>query len=250
MIKGIIIVNNSGQARICKFFQQVHREGYSPEEAQQSVVQQVYKQVSERPDSFCNYLEGSIMQWGDDTKLIYRHYATLYFVFAVDKLESDLGILDLIQVFVEALDKCFENVCELDLIFHSDKVHYILDEIVMAGMVLETNIVTILNGVNDQTKLHQKSTSKLNEALGKATSTKMGSPGVRGLVFLCPTRPIRKSIVAFRINAIVAAAAADGQGRRVGRASRCADAAACRQRARGPGFVGTDDWMADEASHC
>ena len=179
MIKGIIIVNNSGQARICKFFQQVHREGYSPEEAQQSVVQQVYKQVSERPDSFCNYLEGSIMPWGDGTKLIYRHYATLYFVFAVDKLESDLGFLDLIQVFVEALDKCFENVCELDLIFHSDKVHYILDEIVMAGMVLETNIVTILQGVNDQTKLHQKSTSKLNEALGKATSTKMGSPGVR-----------------------------------------------------------------------
>jgi AP-3 complex subunit sigma len=26
------------------------------------------------------------------------------------------------QVFVEALDKCFENVCELDIIFHSDKV--------------------------------------------------------------------------------------------------------------------------------
>ena len=26
------------------------------------------------------------------------------------------------KVFVEALDKCFENVCELDIIFHSDKV--------------------------------------------------------------------------------------------------------------------------------
>lgn len=26
------------------------------------------------------------------------------------------------QVFVETLDKCFENVCELDLIFHVDKV--------------------------------------------------------------------------------------------------------------------------------
>lgn len=57
--------------------------------------------------------------------------------------ESELGILDLIQVtppprhaipdaahvvcscgqvFVEALDKSFENVCELDLIFHTDKV--------------------------------------------------------------------------------------------------------------------------------
>lgn len=59
---------------------------------------------------------------GSDYKLIYRHYATLYFVFCVDSSESELGILDLIQVFVETLDKCFENVCELDLIFHADKV--------------------------------------------------------------------------------------------------------------------------------
>ncbi len=96
--------------------------------------------VSLVSDSFCNYCEGSIEEWGENIKLIYRHYATLYFVFAVDANESDLGILDLIQVFVEALDKCFENVCELDLIFHSDRVHYILDEIVMGGMVLETNV--------------------------------------------------------------------------------------------------------------
>lgn len=89
---------------------------------------------------------------GSDNKLIYRHYATLYFVFCVDSSESELGILDLIQVlyyqqfislclccgsvvkkivlfvssqvFVETLDKCFENVCELDLIFHVDKVVY------------------------------------------------------------------------------------------------------------------------------
>ena len=177
MIKGIVIVNNNGQARICKFYQTVHDEGYSPEDAQQAVVRKIFQHVAQRPDSFCNYLEGSIPEWGSTTKLVYRHYATLYFVFAVDELESDLGILDLIQVFVEALDKCFENVCELDLIFHSDKVHYILDEIVMAGMVLETNIVAILQGVNDQNKLHQKSLSKLNEALGVASKGgKMGQP--------------------------------------------------------------------------
>ena len=101
---------------------------------------------------------------------------TLYFVFAVDTQESDLGILDLIQVFVEALDKCFENVCELDLIFHSDKVMYVLDEIIMAGMVLETNIVHILQSVQDQNKLHSKSikvislpssTSKTATAIGR-----------------------------------------------------------------------------------
>lgn len=79
---------------------------------------------------------------GSDYKIIYRHYATLYFVFCVDSSESELGILDLIQVFVETLDKCFENVCELDLIFHVDKVHYILQEMCMGGMVLETNCKT------------------------------------------------------------------------------------------------------------
>lgn len=98
-------------------------------------------------------MEGCIPEWGDATRIIYRHYATLYFVFAVDKQESELGILDLIQVFVETLDKCFENVCELDMIFHSDKVHYILDEIIMAGMVLETNINSILNSITEQNKI-------------------------------------------------------------------------------------------------
>lgn len=96
-------------------------------------------------------------EWGDQIKLIYRHYATLYFVFAVDQQESDLGILDLIQVFVEALDKIFENVCELDLIFHVDKVHYVLDEIVMGGMVLETNIQSILQAVKDQDRMDKDS---------------------------------------------------------------------------------------------
>jgi hypothetical protein len=35
---------------------------------------------------------------GSNVRLIYRHYATLYFIFAVDQSESELGILDLIQV--------------------------------------------------------------------------------------------------------------------------------------------------------
>lgn len=69
------------------------------------------------------------------TKLIYRHYATLFFIFVVDATESELGILDLIQTFVETLDVCFRNVCELDMIFNMDRVHYILDEIVQGGMV-------------------------------------------------------------------------------------------------------------------
>ncbi|RYG68663.1 hypothetical protein EON64_04685 [archaeon] len=194
MIKGILIINNHGKPRVAKFYQSVvskavttfNSEFSTPatlatqaftsplplylsqvgEEAQQRVIRRVFQQIVKRPDSFCNYLAGSVPEWGEDTKIIYRHYATLYFVFAVDGQESDLGILDLIQVIVEALDKCFENVCELDLIFHSDKVNYILDEIIMAGMVLETNIHAILAAVQDQAKLHAAS---LNSYDGSAS---------------------------------------------------------------------------------
>ena len=54
--------------------------------------------------------------------LMSRVYATLTFIFVIDDAESELAVLDLIQVLVEVLDKCFENVCELDLIFNPDKV--------------------------------------------------------------------------------------------------------------------------------
>ena len=71
----------------------------------------------------------------------------------MDQAESELGILDLIHVFVEVLDKRFENVCELDLIFHVDHVHYILDEIVMGGMVLETSVAEVMEAVVEMNKL-------------------------------------------------------------------------------------------------
>ena len=172
MIKGILIINNHGKPRLTKFYQSVSHE------QQQAVIRRVFQQVVNRPDSFCNYLEGSIPEWGENTKIIYRHYATLYFVFAVDAQESDLGILDLIQVFVEALDKCFENVCELDIIFKSDRVHYVLDEIVMGGMVLETNINAILQAIRDQDHLDE--TSLRTGAAGQSRSVDSIREGLGG----------------------------------------------------------------------
>ena len=148
-----------------------------------------------------------ITSGGSDYKLIYRHYATLYFVFCVDSSESELGILDLIQVgqgtsqrvivtynklpstqvFVETLDKCFENVCELDLIFHMDKVpdyvvrpkpdhkfqvHWILNELVMGGMVLETNMSEIMLRIEEQNKI-EKEEVRLKDKKALKTCLKM-----------------------------------------------------------------------------
>nr|ACO15171.1 AP-3 complex subunit sigma-2 [Caligus clemensi] len=150
MIRAILVFNNRGKPRVNKFYE------YYTETEQQQIIKETFQLVSKRDDHVCNFLEGGSLIGGSDFKLIYRHYATLYFVFCVDSSESELGILDLIQVFVETLDKCFENVCELDLIFHMDKVHFILNELVMGGMVLETNMSEILLRIEEQTKLEKE----------------------------------------------------------------------------------------------
>lgn len=44
---------------------------------------------------------------------------------------------------MEALDRCFENVCELDLIFNFERVHALLSCMVVGGYVQETSIDSI-----------------------------------------------------------------------------------------------------------
>merc|ERR1712070_940748 len=133
------------------------------------MVREVFAATSNRSDFACNFIEvNDPRMGGPGTKIVYRHYATLYFIVIVDSSESELGILDLIQVFVETLDKNFENVCELDLIFHHDRVNFILDEIIMGGMVLETNINDIINA---------------NDAMNEREGTKGGALSKIGAAF-------------------------------------------------------------------
>jgi AP-3 complex subunit sigma len=122
MIQAVLIFNNKGLPRLSKFY-----TALPTPHLQQLLIAEIFSLVSKRPSGSCNFLEGSKMLGGDDVRIIYRHYATLYFVFVVEESESELGILDLIQVsppfdqltkvFVESLDRSFPNVCELDLVY-------------------------------------------------------------------------------------------------------------------------------------
>jgi hypothetical protein len=81
------------------------------------------------------------------TQITYRHYATLYFILISTSTESPLALIDFIQVFVEALDRLFENVCELDLIFGFETLHAVLSEMIVGGVVVETSLEKIIEGV-------------------------------------------------------------------------------------------------------
>lgn len=79
-------------------------------------------------------------------QIIYRRYASLYFIVGVDNDSSgnELAYLEFIHSLVETLDKYFENVCELDIMFNIEKAHFILDEMVANGYIVEMNRANIL----------------------------------------------------------------------------------------------------------
>jgi len=52
--------------------------------------------------------------------------------------ENELGLLEFIHNLVETMDKWAGSICELDIMYQLEEVHFILDEMVMNGYIVET----------------------------------------------------------------------------------------------------------------
>ncbi|KAI6034347.1 clathrin adaptor complex small chain-domain-containing protein [Pisolithus microcarpus] len=91
-----------------------------------------------------------------NTNVVYRRYASLFFVCGIGSGDNELIALEIIHRYVEVLDKYFGNVCELDLIFNFQKAYSILDELIIAGEMQESSkksvlrVVTQADGVEEQ----------------------------------------------------------------------------------------------------
>ncbi|KAF9354767.1 AP-1 complex subunit sigma-2 [Mortierella sp. AD094] len=109
----------------------------SPKE-KTKIVKDVTQLVLARRTKMCNFLEYK------DTKVIYRRYASLYFITGVDPDDNELITLEIIHRYVEVLDRYFGNVCELDLIFNFNRAYFILDELLIAGEMQESSKKTVL----------------------------------------------------------------------------------------------------------
>lgn len=79
-------------------------------------------------------------------KIIYRKYASLYFIMGIDSDDDNVqGYYSFIHNVVETFDKYFESVCELDIMLNIEKAHYILEEMIQNGDIIETNKKIILS---------------------------------------------------------------------------------------------------------
>ncbi|KAL2265790.1 hypothetical protein VTJ83DRAFT_6890 [Remersonia thermophila] len=190
MINAFLVFNGQGQPRLTKFYTQLDTS------IQQRLISEIFTLVSNRPAGSCNFLplppllaasstsntSASADEQNDVPSLVtYRNYATLYFIIISTSTESPLALIDLIQVYVEALDRLFENVCELDLIFNFEALHATLGEMIAGGVVIETNLERIVAGVRAQGAVAKR---PVNEGRGGGGGGGLGAGlGMGGMVW-------------------------------------------------------------------
>jgi len=150
MIHWVLLMNRQGKVRLAKWYTTTAAK----EKAR--IVKEVTQQILPRAPKLCNFVD-----W-EDVKIVYRRYASLYFIVAVNggtadpsSADNELITLEVIHNFVEVLDRYFGNVCELDLIFSFHRAYFALDEVLCAGEVQETSKKTALRLLAAQDALQQ-----------------------------------------------------------------------------------------------
>uniref|UniRef100_A0A7S1C3U2 AP complex subunit sigma n=1 Tax=Bicosoecida sp. CB-2014 TaxID=1486930 RepID=A0A7S1C3U2_9STRA len=136
-IKFVLMVNKQGQTRLAEYCD------WLPIEERVALEAEIIRKCLSRNELQCSFMEYR------GYKVVYRRYASLYFIVGVKgDDENELSILEFIHALVETLDKYFENVCELDIMFNLEKAHFILNEMLMNGCIVETNKANVLRPIH------------------------------------------------------------------------------------------------------
>ncbi|XP_064086492.1 AP-4 complex subunit sigma-1-like isoform X2 [Macrobrachium nipponense] len=89
----------------------------------------------------CHFLED-----GDFT-LIFRWFGPCLFIVAADKSENELMVYEFLSLYVNALHRYFGKFSERHVLFNIDRLHMVLEEMVVDGEVVETSIKNALSPI-------------------------------------------------------------------------------------------------------
>lgn len=109
---------------------------------------EIIRKCLSRSELQCSFLEYR------GYKVVYRRYASLFFIVGTkadvgagegaENTENELGMLEFIHALVETMDRWAGSICELDIMYQLEQVHFLLDEMVMNGYIVETNKNNVL----------------------------------------------------------------------------------------------------------
>lgn len=114
----VVFANRGGQVRCSRYAPEYAR---GAEACWEHAVGLVREARGRRRDS-CSFF------YDEDTMVVYRVFGALYVLVGVGREENLLAVHEVIQALIEALDAVVGGgVCELDLIRHLDRVHFVVD---------------------------------------------------------------------------------------------------------------------------
>eukprot|EP00978_Attheya_sp_CCMP212_P002674 scaffold5469_cov54-Attheya_sp.AAC.6 len=138
----MICRNKQGQTRLSSYYEWMDM----PERV--ALESEIIRKCLSRSELQCSFVEYR------GFKVIYRRYASLFFIVGTksdidagvgaENNENELGLLEFIHTLVETMDKWAGSICELDIMYQLEEVHFLLDEMVMNGYVVDTNKSNIL----------------------------------------------------------------------------------------------------------
>lgn len=140
-IKYLLLLSRQGKVRLSKWYIAMSQQ------EKQRVTKELTAIVPLRKSKMCNVLEYK------DSKLVYRRYASLFFIACVGNDDNELLALEVIQRYVEVMDKIYGNVCELDIIFNFQLAYQILDELVIDGVMQESSSSEIIRRIAYQEQM-------------------------------------------------------------------------------------------------
>ena len=129
--------NKQGRTRLDKWYITID------EEEKIKIENEIYRTIILR-----DIKESSIIEY-KNYKIVYKKYASLYFIMGIDYNDNELASLELIHLFVEIMDKFFGSVCELDVVYNFYKAYTILDEIIIGGEIVETSIKSVIKKLKE-----------------------------------------------------------------------------------------------------
>jgi len=144
MIHFILLFSRQGKLRLQKWYEAKEST------EKKKIVRELTSTILSRKPKMSNFLEFR------DLQVVYKRYASLFFCFAIDKGDNELGCLEVIHRFVEVLDKYFGSVCELDIIFNFEKAYFILDELILGGEMQETSKKAVLTQIEMADKYQEE----------------------------------------------------------------------------------------------
>ncbi|CCE81618.1 Piso0_002280 [Millerozyma farinosa CBS 7064] len=140
-IQFILLLSRQGKMRLSRWYQTVSQK----EKAK--ITKELTTLILSRRAKMCSVLEYK------EIKIVYRRYASLFFVTGIEQNDNELLALETMHRFVEQMDKHYGNVCELDIIFGFEQAYHILDELILDGYVHESSKKEVLRRVSQQDEL-------------------------------------------------------------------------------------------------